>query len=63
MKTTLESLNAKIEDMHEDVKEIKNAVLEQNSRVRKLEQFKSWFLGGLGMLTFLVIIGLIKIFG
>ncbi len=53
----------KLEAIHEDVLEIKQAVLAQNGRVRKLEHHRSWLAGGLSLLGFLLGLGILKIFG
>ena len=52
---------AKLEDMHVDILDIKTAVKEQNGRVRKLEHFKYWCIGGLAVVGVLVSYVLAKI--
>ena len=36
---------SKVEDLHDDVKEIKVAVKKQNGRVRQLEDWRNYLLG------------------
>lgn len=62
MKPNITAVCAKLENMHEDILEIKTTVNQQNGRVRKLEQFKSWALGGLSILSLLLALGMIKLF-
>ena len=40
-----ELIISKIDNLHEDIKEIKKDVKTQNSRVGKLENFKSYIVG------------------
>lgn len=62
-KVDIAVLNEKLEHIHEDVKRIREGVQLQNGRVRKLEGWKSWVTGGLCVISFLVGVGLLKIFG
>lgn len=36
---------SKLEQIHDDLVEVKKAVKEQNGRVRKLENWRSWIMG------------------
>jgi len=47
----------RIDTMHDDIKEIKKDVKTQNSRVGKLENWKSYVIGGWAV--FLVALGLV----
>ncbi len=51
----------KIDAMHDDIKEIKAKVNEQNGRVKKLELWRAYLLGGMFVVSSLVGI-IIKIF-
>lgn len=51
----------KIDAMHEDIKEIKQRVMEQNGRVKKLELWRAYLLGGMFVVSSLVGI-IIKVF-
>jgi hypothetical protein len=59
---TTRVLAHKIDDVHEDILEVKALIKEQNGRIRKNEFFRAWFTGGLSLLAFLVGLGLVKLF-
>ena len=53
----------KLNRMHDDINEVKISVGIQNGRVSKLEQWRSYFTGGLGVIVFLLAIYGYKLFG
>lgn len=56
-------LKVKMDQTHIEVKEVKETIEKQNTRVSKLEQFQSWIFGGLGVLVFLAgFYGVFKLF-
>lgn len=45
---------AKLEAMHEDIGELKDAVKEQNGRVRILERWRAKIVGAIGLAIFVI---------
>lgn len=45
---------AKLEAMHEDIGELKDAVKEQNGRVRILERWRAKIVGAIGLAVFII---------
>jgi len=61
--TEVAILKEKLEHIHEDVIQVRDAVKSQNGRVRKLEVWRGWITGGLCLLGVLFSYGVLKLFG
>jgi len=48
------SFGEKLENMHGDIKEIKDLVKEQNGRIRKLESWRSGIVAGIAVIVFVI---------
>ena len=74
MKASIAVLETKFADLHESLnehkfssekhhEELKGLLLQQNGRVNKLEQWRNFIMGGLGLAAFIFTVYGIKIFG